>query len=310
MSKALTYRPLILLLAVIIALPLLSACSSRRDTTSVKPPSHRGDKFLTKRLAENQVEYDWMSAKVATKLELSGKTHRFKSTVRVRRDSCIWISMSPALGVEAARVVITPDSLKFLNRLDKTYYIATMEEVSKKLNMSLSFDLLEDFVAGRAVAFDFEEGKYKSSVDTADLYLLTSKNTRVVRTAVEMDGGKLGRRHTQDSVTGLGINGRRMERAMERSTEDELYLLRYWLEPQAYQLQKVMVHDLRTNSYLEIDYSDHREVSERIIPHESELYLTDRQQEFRVSFNYSKVKFDQPLSFPFKITSKYEQIVY
>ena len=309
MSKALTYRPLILLLAVLIALPLLSGCSSRRNTTATKP-SHRGDKFLTKRLAANQIEYDWLSAKVATKLEIAGKTHRFKSTVRVRHDSCIWISMSPALGVEAARVVITPDSLKFLNRLDKTYYIATMEELSKKLNMSVSFELLEDFVAGNAVAFDFDEGKYKASIDTANLYLLTSKNPRIVRTAIETDEEKLRRRHQQDSITGLGINGRRMERAMERSTEDELYLLRYWLEPEAYKLQKVMVHDLRTNSYLEIAYDDHKEVAERILPHKSELFVTDRQQEFRVSFNYSKVKFDQPQSFPFKITSKYEQIVY
>ena len=40
-----------------------------------------------------------------------GQTGTFTLNVRMARDSVIWMSISPALGVEAARVLLTPDSV-------------------------------------------------------------------------------------------------------------------------------------------------------------------------------------------------------
>ena len=38
------------------------------------------------------------------------------------RDSAIWLSISPLLGIEAVRVLLTKDSVKALDRLNNIYY--------------------------------------------------------------------------------------------------------------------------------------------------------------------------------------------
>ena len=54
--------------------------------------------------------------------EDKGKTS-LKGQLRIQSDSLIWLTFSPALGIEAARVLLTNDSVKFINRLNKTYFL-------------------------------------------------------------------------------------------------------------------------------------------------------------------------------------------
>ena len=60
------------------------------------------------------------SAKLKVHYESSdGKDYEFNAFVRLQKDKIIWISINALLGFEAFRAVITPDSVKVLNKLDK-----------------------------------------------------------------------------------------------------------------------------------------------------------------------------------------------
>ncbi len=37
------------------------------------------------------------------------------------RDSAVWVSVIPALGIEMARALLTPDSLKLMDKLHDQY---------------------------------------------------------------------------------------------------------------------------------------------------------------------------------------------
>ena len=50
-----------------------------------------------------------------------GKKADFNAFVRLRKDSLLWVSINVALGIEAFRLLITPDSVKVLNKLDKVF---------------------------------------------------------------------------------------------------------------------------------------------------------------------------------------------
>ena len=66
----------------------------------------------------------------------------FKANVRINRDSAIWMSISPALGIEIARVLVLNDSLKLLSKIPDNKFayisdIAALEEFIKLLDLLL-----------------------------------------------------------------------------------------------------------------------------------------------------------------------------
>ena len=73
-------------------------------------------------LHANFFDYEYLSAKTKiTVINTDGKTE-FSASVRIKKDSAIWISISPALGIEIVRVLITKDSIKIIDRFNKKYY--------------------------------------------------------------------------------------------------------------------------------------------------------------------------------------------
>ncbi|HAR20844.1 MAG TPA: DUF4292 domain-containing protein, partial [Cytophagales bacterium] len=48
-------------------------------------------------------------------------TNQFSSplTIRIRKDSVIWISVNPALGIEVVRALITKDSIFVIDKIHK-----------------------------------------------------------------------------------------------------------------------------------------------------------------------------------------------
>src|SRR5690606_13157953 len=56
-----------------------------------------------------------------TRVEMGKSVHDVTLHVRIERDRAIWLSVTAILGVEAARILITPDSVKILNKLQGEY---------------------------------------------------------------------------------------------------------------------------------------------------------------------------------------------
>ena len=307
MSKRTLYRKIVPALCCVLILGVMTACNGGKNVTD-KPINGKSSGFLTKRLKANEFDdFQTLSAKIGSRVEMKGKTFNFKSSLRMRRDSAIWISMSPAMGIEAARVLITTDSLKFINKLEKTYWIGSFEDAREMLKADLSYEMLQDFILGNALEFDFEDGKYKSSVDSTNHHLLTSKNPKKVRNAIEMK--KDDRNHFEsDSTQDFAINDKKLEKALEKVGNEELIIMRYWLKPDLYRTSRIMINDLANKGVLEINYDKHEQIVPSFwMPMVSSLFITDFKEEAKIELDYSKVKINRDLSFPFRITDKYEK---
>jgi hypothetical protein len=67
----------------------------------------------------------------------------FKTIVRMRKDSVIWVSITPLMGIEAARLFANQDSVFFLNRLNSTYFKGGYEFLSEQLNTEVNFQTIQ-----------------------------------------------------------------------------------------------------------------------------------------------------------------------
>lgn len=68
--------------------------------------------------------------------------------IRIKRDSVIWMSIKPMLGIEAMRIVITQDSVLILDRMQKTMSLMSMSDLSKKVNFPLTYKIAESLIIG------------------------------------------------------------------------------------------------------------------------------------------------------------------
>jgi hypothetical protein len=117
--------------------------------TSLKPKS---ESVLMKRLLDNQVSAEWFSGKA--KLTYSDEYMRqsFSANIRIRKDSVIWMNFKK-FSLEAARVLITPDSVYILDRINDEYSIQPFEYVQRRYNLPVGFQGLQAMILGNPVFF-------------------------------------------------------------------------------------------------------------------------------------------------------------
>ena len=114
------FRLLILLLLA--PFFFITSCSPARKVMKA-PIKEEGADFLFAKLKEKELKFDWFSAKFSAEYSNKGKENSFSGQIRIRKDSLIWISLTPMLGIEAVRLMISQDSVKLMNRLNDTYFI-------------------------------------------------------------------------------------------------------------------------------------------------------------------------------------------
>lgn len=129
-------------------LPILAGLSLLFFTFSCNKRLTYFDFLERNRLEVQEIAFEYFSTK--TKINYTDGTSKINATanIRVRKDSLIWFSLTPALGIEAARGVITKDSLVIVDRINKTYFSYTYAALSEKYNFNITYKLLESIFLG------------------------------------------------------------------------------------------------------------------------------------------------------------------
>lgn len=101
-----------------------------------------------KELAIKEINFKYLSTR--SKINFDDGERRIGATanIRIKKDSIIWFSVTPGFGIEAARGLVTQDSLFLINKLEKNYYAYSFPELSQKLNVNLSYNVFQAALLG------------------------------------------------------------------------------------------------------------------------------------------------------------------
>lgn len=284
---------------------LLSACGNNKNTVETREPlKGRTSGFLLKRQERNEFNFDWVGMKVDASVKTLGETQDFKANIRMKKDSAIWISISPALGIEVLRVLVTPDSVKYLSKIpdNKYYYIGGFEGLSAAIKLDMDFRMLQDLLLGNAIGLDREEGKFRSEIDDYN-YLLVSKYKRKVRRVVGIDDRRL---QPEDTIV-VNPNDPRYQRTMRRNEDEDLIITRYWLEPENFRLVKSIFNDLTNQRTVEINYSNFAQEELQFYPKECTIKTKTADSDQEINFEILRLATDKTYEFPFEIPEGMER---
>ncbi len=282
---------------------ILASCKPRKEISATKDPiKERAAGYLLRHYEQNKFDYQWLGMKVDADFITMGETQGFKATIRMHKDSAIWISITPALGIEMIRLLITKDSLKYLSKIpdNKFYYVGNFEIINDLVGVELDFEMLQDLFIGNALALDKDEGRFRSEVNE-EKHLLISKYRRKVRRMVGVDDRKL-----EDDTISVNPNDPRYQRGIRRVDEDEdLIVSRYWLEPENYRLVQSIFYDLIKQRTVEIYYSDFQLDGAQAYPTKCALKAKSPATTSELKFEITKLASGKVYDFPFEIPDDY-----
>lgn len=175
-----------LLIIIIAGLFLFTSCRSTRkiqtaiakkDTTEViKPPEHSHEdsvaviKDTYDKLKAQLINFNTFSAKIDVDyVGGDGKKENVNANLRMYKDSLIWISVTGLFGIEGLRAYITKDSVKLINKLDKTYTGRSMAYMQEITGLPLDLGSLQDLVIGNPVFLDTNIISYAITGNTISL---------------------------------------------------------------------------------------------------------------------------------------------
>lgn len=124
-------------------------------------------------IERNRIDFNTLSAKI--KVDFSGedgKKRDFTAAIRMKKDSAIWVSITALLGIEAFRILVTPDSVKVLNKLDKVIQLRSVSYLQELAKVPFSFQELQALLIGNPVFLDSNIVSYRK--DDKSISLLSS----------------------------------------------------------------------------------------------------------------------------------------
>lgn len=131
------------LLTLLLAILILSGC--KKD---IVPSTASVSKKEVGSVTVNNIDFGYLAAKGQLQFEDKDGTTTSGYSLRMKKDSIIWISVQPGLGIEAARIKITQDSVYFMNRLQKEYATTDFSFLSDRFNVDVTYDVLQAILLG------------------------------------------------------------------------------------------------------------------------------------------------------------------
>jgi len=138
-----------------------------------------------------KISYDWISYQMKVSIDKKEEQLAFQCFLVNRIDSAIYLNLNRS-GIELARVVLTPDSVKFVNKLEHTYYVGSYLFLEKMFGFPLDFFMVQSLLNG--VDFkDFDDGFTRVEEDGKLFYVApqrsNSKKTLSLMQSIEIGEG-------------------------------------------------------------------------------------------------------------------------
>jgi hypothetical protein len=265
---------------------LWGSCKSKKEVPVSSPKRNVDEKVdvksartLMNLMKKNEFGFLWLTTKFSSEISVNGETHDFTGLIRMRRDSVIWISITaPVLGIEAVRALITKDSVKFMNRIEKNYFAGGYDTISKLLQAELDFDMIQSILVGNSVTFYEEDEKMRAARDRdSSQYILSTIRKRKLKKVLH--GGEIFKEPAQS----------------------------IWLENQSFKISRILIVETSGNRSFDARYSAFKKLDSIPFPHKIDFEIK-AEKTLKIKSEYKRTTLNNSETFPFTIPEKYEKI--
>lgn len=169
----------------IVFLVLTISCKSSK-TSSATITSLSAKKIIKR---NNEVKFDKESLKANLSIKYSGKAElpNLKASLRIVKDSIIWISVSK-FSIPLAKVIITQNQVQFYEKLSKTYFIGDFKLIREWIGVELDFSKVQNLFLGEPL-LNLNKDKYEVDIQENEYILEPKKENPIYDILFWIDPG-------------------------------------------------------------------------------------------------------------------------
>ena len=125
-------------------------------------------------LDKNRINYETFSGKIKVDYwDKDGKGPDLTVFVRMKKDSLIWLSVNATVfSYEAFRILITPDSVKLVNKKDKVVQLRSVKYLEEMAKLPFDFKNFQDVLVGNPIFVNENVISYKQGADALTLFIV------------------------------------------------------------------------------------------------------------------------------------------
>lgn len=226
-------------------------------------------------VAAHAFRCEWLVAKAQVDYtDKRGETNSFDVNMRLRKDSLLWISITPLLGIEAVRVLINPDSIVMLDRVHKEVSIRKYDYLEEMLHAPVSFAMIQAVIAGNYFPYRSNE-KIRSLYEEEPYFILSTMNKRQAR------------------------------RTMEEKDPSSPVVQDFWIDGN-YRIAKAKITDDKLDRWVEARYTAFDSIGPGLFPQQLVVTISGSTPVI-MKITYEKLTTDEPAAMPFSVPEKYER---
>jgi len=271
----------------------LSSCKTTRIvTTSAVRPINSGKLF--RNMEANAFDYKYLSIKRINCQFDNGKVRAsFKASIQAEKDKRIILLLSK-LNIPVGRLWLTPDSVKYINYLENTYFLDDYSYLSSVMDMDLDFETIHAIVSNNVLSiWDENREKENRDFDTkidSGMYVLESVPKLKERKANQKISEKRQARKSQKIITDTPVR---------QSVS---------IDPETFKLRKIRMEDVVNSRNLNIDFNDFTQVGKQLYPGEIFLHFSSPESNLEMRIRMANFSTEKENEIRFKVPEKFTRI--
>lgn len=272
----------------------LSSCKTARvvTTSAAKPISTNK---LIRNIENNAFDYKHLAIKRISCQFDNGKTKTsFRASIQADKNKQITVMLTK-LNIPVGRVWLTPDSVKFINYLDKTYFLDDYSYLSSVLGMDLDFATVHAIISNnifslRDEASEKEKLSYETKIDSGFYVLQSVKKLKLRKEGKKVEGEKRP--------------GRKARKIMvDTPVSQSIYV-----DPVTYKLRKIRIDDPANQRKLNIGFDDFTAIEKQLYPGDISLIFKSPESSLVLNIRLAGFSMDDEKEVRFKVPEKFTRI--
>lgn len=288
LSKYINIERVLIILLVL----SISGCKTQKIVTEVNNTSPISTSKLIRNIESNEFDYKHLAIKKMSCQFDNGKSKTsFKASVWAEKNKSMVIMLTK-LNITVARVWLSPDSVKYINYIDKTYFLDNYSYLSSELNMDLDFNMIQSVLAGNIFSVannkrDKDLKDFKNRIDSG-LFVLQTENAQTKKNS-----------RTYDKKT--------IKRTSKKADNEHINQSIY-IDPLTFKAVRILIEDKQNARSLNIAFSDFISLDKQLYPEELKVSLKSPEANMQMKVSMSGFSLKNEKEYKFRIPEKYTQL--
>jgi len=252
---------------IIILLSLFFSCKTKQKNNT------KQEQLAKTKLYDNavkaNVDYKSLFIKFTVKYKNSKNSMGLKGTAKIRKDSVIIVSLIAVLGIEAARLKFTKDSLFIIDRLNGKVKKGSYKYLKKTFNIDFNYNDLQSVLTNNFFIFPHSKSDKEEFI----------KNFKF----------------TKDSINTS------VYRKLPNSIENIIKL-----KKNSYKISDYLISDVPQNRLIKLKYEDIYSNEMKGLPKKIYILSSNNKKITNINLTYRKISKNKQLRYTFKIPKNYK----